>query len=219
MEERKRAIEAEAVGLTTDDVHRLASLYNGRLKEFGHDVRTVGWRSQADQHLRFEVLCRRLELRGKHIMDIGCGLGDFVPWAEERFGVDFDYTGIDLSEGLINTARKRFAGPRRRFELGTLTADRSIQGFDIAILSGTFTFKTADNIAVAHKVLANAWMTASEAVCANFMSSHVDSMLSKNFHFKPEDVLALALSMTRHVALYHDYNLWEFTVQLRHKPS
>ena len=60
------------------DTSKTAALYNDRYNEFGNDVRTVGWGSQQDQILRFEVLFRGFDPRGKTILDIGCGLGDLV---------------------------------------------------------------------------------------------------------------------------------------------
>jgi len=80
MEKRTGAVETEVIGLTASDLERMTELYHGRLDVHGADVRTVGWSSRSDQHLRFEVLCRGLDLRGKRILDIGCGLGDFIPW-------------------------------------------------------------------------------------------------------------------------------------------
>lgn len=218
MEERPRTAH-EAIGLTADDYTRLTGLYDGRLAEHGVNVKTVGWGSVADQHMRFEVLCRGLDLKGRRVLDIGCGLGDFVPWAESKFGSDFDYLGIDLSEDLIKAARQRFGSEARRFMAGTLTPDLNIGEFDIAVLSGTLTFKTADNMATMHSVLTSAWQRCQVAVCSNFMTSYADSQLEKNFHYSPEQIFTFAKSLSRFVVLHHDYDLYEFTVQVLREPS
>lgn len=219
MEKCTGVAEAEAVGLTVRDLECLTGLYNGRLEEHGSDVRTVGWNSRSDQHLRFEVLCRGLDLRGKRVLDIGCGLGDFIPWAEEKFGSDFDYLGIDLSKGLIASARQRFGGPRRRFLEGTIAPGITIGEFDISVLSGTLTFKTSDNISTMRTILAGAWDCSREAVCSNFMTNYADSELKKNFHYSPEQVFGFAKTLSRFVVLHHDYDLWEFTIQVFREPK
>ena len=54
----------------------------------------------------------------------------------------------------------------------------------------------------------------SQCLAMNFLTTYVDYQLEKNFHFKPEDVFSLAKSLTKHVTLFHDYPLWEFTIQL-----
>lgn len=218
MEECPRAA-AEAIGLTPDDYARLTGLYAGRLAESGACVKTVGWGSVQDQHMRFEVLCRGLDLKGLRVLDIGCGLGDFLPWAQEKYGDCFDYAGIDLSADLIGAARRRFGAGRHRFIAGTLTPDSDIGQFDIAVLSGTLTFKTADNPATMRSVLTSAWARCRVAVCSNFMTSYADSRLEKNFHYEPEQVFAFAKSLSRFVVLHHDYDLYEFTVQVFREPT
>ena len=218
MEERVRTA-AQAIGLTEDDYTGLTGLYDGRLKELGADVKTVGWGSVEDQRMRFEVLCRGLDLRGKRVLDIGCGLGDFIGWAEATFGCDFDYLGLDLSPGLINAARERFGAPRREFLVDTLTPNSAIGEFDIVILSGTLTYKTADNMTTMRSVIASAYSRCRLAVCSNFMTSYADTELKKNFHYSPEVVFAFAKSLSRFVVLHHDYNLYEFSVQILRQPS
>ena len=166
--------------------------------------------------MRFEVLCRGLDLRGKRILDIGCGLGDFVPWAEGKFGPDFDYLGMDLSEGLVKVARSRFESPRRQFVADTLSSKIHSESFDIAVLSGTLTFKTSDNLATMGSLLENAWRVSKEAVCCNFMTKYCDFQLEKNYHYSPEDVFRHAKSFSQFVNLIHDYELYEFTIQIFH---
>ena len=219
MEKRTRAAEPSAVALTGQDLELLKAFYDKRFKELGEDVRTVGWGSRADQHLRFEVICRDLDLRGKRILDIGCGLGDFIPWAEQKFGPDFDYVGVDLSKGMISAASQRFNNPRRQFFDGAFALENPSGEFDISILSGTLTFKTSDNNLVMRRVLSTAWEKSREAICANFMTSYADRCLEKNHHFSPEEVFAFAKSLSRFVVLYHDYDLWEFTVQILRGPK
>lgn len=219
MEKCPRSAEAEAIGLTALDLEGLTGLYEGRLVQLGADVRTVGWGSRSDQHLRFEVLCRGLDLRNKRVLDIGCGLGDFVPWAELKFGPDFDYLGMDLSSGLIGAAKQLFSGPRRRFVEGTLAPHSSIGEFDISVLSGTLTFKTSDNLSTMRSVLSSAWERSREVLCCNFMTSYAHSALDKNFHYRPEEVFAFAKGLSRFVTLHHDYDLWEFTIQVFRQPT
>lgn len=219
MEKCIRIAELETVGLTTLDFNRLTGLYDQRLQEHGQDVRTVGWRSRADQHLRFEVLCRGLDLRGKRVLDIGCGLGDFVPWAEQKYGTGFDYLGLDLSSGLIDAATKRFAGSQRRFIQGTITPASAYGDFDIVVLSGTLTFRTSDNMSTMRTILMSAWERSREAVCSNFMTRYADSMLDKNYHYSPEEVFSFSKTLSRFVTLHHDYDLWEFTIQVLREPT
>jgi SAM-dependent methyltransferase len=205
---------AEAIGLDADDWLRLTSLYNGRLAEHGASVQTVGWRSAADQALRFDVLCRGLDLRNQRVLDLGCGLGDFVAWAESRFGPDFDYIGMDLAEKLIESATQRFGGPRRKFIADTLGPTTDVGSLDAIVSSGALSFRTSDNMKTMRSLLTEAWDRTRGALCVNFLSSYVDYQLPKNFHYKPEEVFSFAKSLSRWVILHHDYPLYEFTIQV-----
>lgn len=213
MEERPRTA-AHTIGLSDEDCSRLSALYDGRYAEHGASVKTVGWGSESDQAMRFEVLCRGLNLTGKRILDIGCGLGDFVPWAESRFGTDFDYVGMDLAADLVKSAAERLGGPRRRFIADTLGTETDIGEFDVIVLSGTLTFRTTDNMATMRTILTNAFERCQGALCCNFMTSYADTQLEKNFHYSPEEVFSFGKSLTRFVTLHHDYPLFEFTLQM-----
>jgi SAM-dependent methyltransferase len=181
-------------------------------------VQTVGWSSAQDQALRFEVLCRGLDLVGKRVLDLGCGLGDFVPWAEARFGEDFDYVGIDLAEDLIKAASQRFGGTRREFMAGTLGPESQIGEFDVIVSSGALSFRTTDNIRTMQALLSAAFARTREALSVNFLSSYVDFQLEKNFHYEPESTFRFAKSLSRWVRLHHDYPLYEFTLQVFSRP-
>ena len=51
-------------------------------------------------------------------------------------------------------------------------------------------------------------------VVMNFMSSYSDYQLKKNQHFSPEKVFNISKKFSKKVNIIHDYNLYEFTVQI-----
>ena len=204
--------------LTADDKARIVELYEGRLAAYGYDVRTVGWGSRADQSLRFEVLSREIDFSNKRILDVGCGFGDFVAFLEARGVSGYSYVGVDISPKLIEEADKHFGSADRVFKVLDLLDGPEIGMFDVAVCSGALSFKVEDNLGLAHEMLARMFAVSREAVCVNFLSSRVDFMLEKNFHFEPGSTLGYALSLSRWVRIYHDYPLHEFTVQILRKP-
>ena len=201
--------------LSKTEARRIVRFYEDRLEEFGDDVKTVGWRSREDQVLRFEMLCRGANLRHRRILDVGCGLGDLVAFLDERTDGDFDYTGIDLSERLVAQAEHKYGGDRRRFFPADVMERDDLGMFDLVFLSGTLSFRTANNIGVAKTMMKRMFGLCREVVAVNFLSTFVDYQLEKNFHYDPAEMFAYAKSLTPWVALYHDYPLWEFTLQMR----
>jgi SAM-dependent methyltransferase len=205
--------------LTPHERARIVELYETRLATFGYDVRTVGWGSRADQSLRFGVLSREIDFNKKKILDVGCGFGDFVEFLDTRGFVDYSYVGVDISPKLIEEANKRFGAVDRIFKTLHLLDGAEIGMFDIVVCSGALSFRIEDNLGLAQKMLAKMFALCREAVCVNFLSSRVDYMLQKNFHFEPGAMLAQALSLSRWVRVYHDYPLYEFTLQILRNPG
>lgn len=204
--------------LTEDERRAISGLYDERYARKGRGHETVGWGSERDQRLRFSMLLHGIDPRGRAMLDVGCGLGDLVPFLDERTGGDYDYLGTDLSEKLIEDARRTFAHPRRQFRTADIL-ETDLPQADIVVLSGALNFRIGDNMAHAKTMLSRMWGLARDSVCVNFLSSHVDFQAPKNFHYDPAEMFTFAKTLTRWVSLHHDYPLWEFTLQLRRHPQ
>jgi SAM-dependent methyltransferase len=192
-----------------------AHVYNTRFGLYGRDIRTLGWGSRADQVLRFDILFRGIDPIGKTILDVGCGLGDLVPYLRERTGGDFAYFGVDIAEQLIIDARSVYGSPSCTFMHGDAFRD-DLPQVDIAVLSGALSMRAEGITEYAELTLARMYSLAKEAACLNFLSKYVDFELEKNQHYQPETVFAWACRITRRVNIFHDYPLYEFTLQMFH---
>lgn len=205
--------------LTDAEVREIAALYESRYRQHGDDVRTVGWSSPEQQTLRFDALCRNLELRGRSILDVGCGLGHLIPYLDRRIGRDYRYLGIDIAADLVEAATQAHAGEHRRFRPGDLRVLRQDERFDVVLLSGALNYRIEDNLGYAKAMLRGMFEASDEAVAANFLSSHVDYENPVNYHYRPDVLFDFAKTLTRWVTLIHDYPLWEFTLQLFRQPQ
>ncbi|OGL46130.1 MAG: hypothetical protein A2W05_09750 [Candidatus Schekmanbacteria bacterium RBG_16_38_10] len=195
------------------DKTKMTGLYNGRYHEFGRDIRTVGWGSKRDQFLRFEVLFRGLNPKGKTILDVGCGLGDLISFLDERTAGDYCYVGVDVADRLIEDARKTFTAPNIEFHVGDVFS-ASLPKVDISVLSGALSFKVDGIEKYAHDTMRKMFELSREAACLNFLTKYVDYELEKNQHYYPESIFSQAKELSRRVNLIHDYLLYEFTVQI-----
>jgi ubiquinone/menaquinone biosynthesis C-methylase UbiE len=200
--------------LSADDKERLVGLYERRLDQFGHDARTVGWKDRADQWLRFSILCRGIELGGKRILDVGCGLGDLVAFLDESHVDCLEYVGVDISPRLIQQAAARFGREDRRFLAVDFLEAATLGEFDVVICSGALSFRVDDNVAVAQQMIRKMFELCREATVINCLSTYVDFQLPKNYHYQPEAMFSFARSLTRWVRLHHDYPLYEFSLQM-----
>ncbi|MBF0522448.1 MAG: class I SAM-dependent methyltransferase [Candidatus Omnitrophica bacterium] len=198
------------------ELNKLKKFYNERYDQYGHHIKSVGWGSVESQELRFKVLSQIADLSGKRICDVGCGLGDLYPYLKKCFK-NVDYMGIDISEKLIERARECF--PKVQFEIRDILDGTFKKKFDFVLASGTLSYKMKN-----HKVFVEAMLKAmmrmsNKGVAVNFLSSYVDYKLEKNFHFSPEEALALGKTLTPYVTIRHDYPLYEFTMYLYHAPQ
>ncbi len=189
-----------------------ALLYNDRYKKFGRDIRTVGWSNDRDQALRFEVLFRGLEPRGKTILDVGCGLADLVPFLESRTGGHFNYIGIDVAGALIEDARAVHSGSNCQFSTADIFSI-DLPMVDISVLSGALSLKSDGIEAYARDTLRQMIKMSRVAVALNFLTSYVDFEAPHNQHYQPESVFSWAKECCKRVNLIHDYPLYEFTIQ------
>jgi len=195
------------------DTTKVAELYNTRFDQFGRDIKTVGWGSESSQHLRFDVLFRGVELKGKTVLDVGCGLGDLVPYLEHRTCGDFGYIGIDIAEKLVNNARDRHGRANRAFVTGDIFSVAT-PSVDIAVLSGALSFKRDGIEDYARDTMKRMFELSRDIACLNFLTIYVDFENEKNQHYRPEEVFSWAKRLTKKVNLIHDYPLYEFTVQI-----
>ncbi len=85
------------------------------MEKYGNNVKTVGWGSKEDQFLRFDMLLRGININNKSILDLGCGLGDIGDYLYSKNADNFYYTGVDLSEKLIERARLNFSSKNVNF--------------------------------------------------------------------------------------------------------
>lgn len=82
------------------------------------------WRSYIEREARISG--------GERILDLGCGPGHILEWLP-----DVDYHGLDIEEGYIEQARRRF-GDRASFHARAIDADATadLGKFDIVLATG-----------------------------------------------------------------------------------
>jgi len=108
--------------------------YTACVARHGATPRGVDWSCEATQGLRFVQLLKLCDASVPFSLnDVGCGYGALVPFLAARFpSCEIDYLGLDLSRAMISRARRRFAGPQRRF----VVAAQSPRIADYSVASG-----------------------------------------------------------------------------------
>jgi SAM-dependent methyltransferase len=187
--------------------------YAERLGRLGPVVQALGWRDAAQQELRFRIMAEGLpDLAGASMLDVGCGFGDFYDYLRGR-GCDVRYTGCDLSPDVLDVARARHPDVVLE-QRDILEVPYPAQSFDYVCMSGIFNHRTSDNEGFLRQMLAVAFDACTKGVAANMTTRYVDYQDAHLYYFSPEEVFRHCRTLTRRVALRHDYPLYEFTIHV-----
>jgi len=197
------------------DLNLIKDIYNIRyLDKSLNSIKKQGWGSKKSQNLRFEILSQIGLLNNKTILDIGCGMGDFLVFLKKK--KILNYTGIDISELFINHCIKKFKSKKINFICNDFLTYKFNTKFDYIFLSGALNLKLENNknIIIAEKFIRKAYSLCKIGCSFNFLSSNVDYTNKKDFHYNSSELVKICNKLTRKYSLDHNYKLYEFTINL-----
>jgi len=170
---------------------------------------------QRAQKMRFELFLLQNDPRGKSILDVGCGTGDFFAHLRKR-KIDCRYTGFDISQEMIRRCRQRFKSGA--FKLCDILELPKRHAFDYTVAFAIHNIKCQG----AKKVLARTMRHQFE-LCR--IGAHISILTDRYKQFashiqawRAEEVLTMALRITPYVVLRHDYLPNDFSVTLYREP-
>ncbi|WFU83855.1 methyltransferase domain-containing protein [Bradyrhizobium sp. CIAT3101] len=199
---------------------QVASYYASKLEQHGTTSQGVDWNGTASHDRRHRQFLRLLEgSPNASVIDLGCGFGDFLRFLRSE-GFQGRFTGYDIAASMIEKARELYGeGEDRQWRIGSEPEEVA----DFAIASGIFNVKG--------DVPAEAWIdyvndtldTLARAGRRGF-AFNILSLSSDPERRRPHLYYADPVAMLRHclakygrsVALLQDYELYEFTVLVRH---
>ena len=196
----------------------VAEYYRGKLRQFGATPTGVDWKDEASQNTRFDQLLQLVADPARSLVDFGCGVGALLGHMRGR-GLTGPYRGIDIEAEMIAAAATRWAEePAAVFEIGASPS----RAADYAVASGIFNVRLRHDEAIwrAHVlgVLAEMDRSSRLGFAFNCLTSYADAdrMRSDLYYADPCFYFDLCKrNYSRHVALLHDYGLYEFTIIVR----
>jgi len=187
--------------------------YEARLREHGYSPETLGWGKQGRQEVRFGALAEMAVARpASSVLDVGCGFADLYDYLTVR-GWRGQYVGIDIVPGLLEVARERH--PDLDLRLADITGPVEALGeLDFVIASGTFNaaLRTGDTYEHIRGALAAMVDHTKQAVCVDFLSSHVEFEKPGAWHTDPAWAMQAARALSPRVVIRHDYMPYEFAL-------
>ena len=194
--------------------------YTAKLNAHGPTPLGVDWNGPESQAVRFERLLRVLDggVPAPSLNDYGCGYGGLFEALAARFD-EFSYHGYDVSGAMLEAAHERHGSdPRAHF----VATDGELPVADFTVASGICNVRLGHPDAEWHTyVLAlidRLGALSRHGMAFNALTSHSDPerMRPDLYYADPAELLDYCLRRhTRDVRLYHDYELYEFTVVAR----
>ncbi|MBT2342244.1 MULTISPECIES: class I SAM-dependent methyltransferase [Pseudomonas] len=203
----------------TELLDEVASYYSQKLKQHGETPSGVDWNSEQGQALRFDQLCKIFHgTQPFSINDLGCGYGALVDYLNTN-NHDFSYLGADVSTAMIDAATKRYIGfSGARF----IAASEPDAIADYGVASGIFNVRLgrsdAEWLAYLENTLDVLERTSRLGFAFNCLTSYSDEDKKRDdlYYADPCRLFDLCKRRySRHVALLHDYGLYEFTLLVR----
>jgi SAM-dependent methyltransferase len=201
-----------------DLLQDVAAYYARKLRRYGPTPAGVDWRDAVSQQTRFEQLCNLIGEPEASVLDLGCGYGAMLDFLRGR-GFTGVYCGLDVAPEMIEIAKARHASDARaEFDVGS---GRSFP-VDYALASGIFNVRQqradADWQQYVTATLATMDRVSTKGFAFNCLTSYsdTDKMKPELFYGDPCFYFDLCKrAYSRHVALLHDYGLFEFTLIVR----
>ena len=189
--------------------------FNKKFKEFGLNIRSIGWDNNKNKDLRFKNIFKVANLKDcKNILDIGCGFGDLSTYIKKK-KIKLFYTGIDINNKFIEINKKK------KNKINCNYYNSSIFDFkkkyDLNVSFGLLNFKKCSNNYV-KKFINESFKKSKKACLIDFISSdHQKRKEDFINYYEPEKIIKIVRKITKNFSLFSDYKSIpqkEFTIIL-----
>lgn len=201
------------------DLDKIATYYTQKIKSHGASAKGVDWNSKESQYIRFDQITRvfKHDLAAS-IVDLGCGYGEYYKYLTDTVGFTGEYLGVDLSDEMVRMANQLY-GDHSNFnvELGKERVPKA----DYIVASGIFSVKLSAEPQKWQEHINNTILkmfeSSSKGISFNCLTLYSDSdrMRDDLYYASPEEMFRFCkMNLSKDVALLHDYNLYEFTINV-----
>ncbi|MEM2946768.1 MAG: class I SAM-dependent methyltransferase [Candidatus Bathyarchaeia archaeon] len=195
-----------------ENQNEINKFYQKRLKETGSF-----YQLRASQMARFRSMTRHLNFKGKDVLDIGCGTGDFLFHLSSVDQWPRSYIGIDVLEEALETAKERFDGMRNVnfYQTKNYLEEKWVEA-DIVVGIGLFALKflkdERKNCQLVMRWFEKMFSECREACGATFLSVYKWEIRDGEAVFKPDRVFEWLKPRVERLLVDHSYAPHVFTV-------
>ena len=180
---------------------KIESHYRELLEKFGDSAEAAQYSSREGQYRRFAALARIGDLRGKRVLDFGCGTGSLYDYLVSVNQTPAVYHGVDVVSEFFDIAREKI--PNGQFYHPDALGQAR---FDYLFVSGVFNNRKRGNRKFWQETIRSLFAQCDIGVAFNMMSTYVDYQDRSLFYEDPCRVFAFVKKeISPYVSLCHDY--------------
>jgi SAM-dependent methyltransferase len=194
-----------------DPFGRIANYYQDLVQKYGHDPRACDYGRPQSQEIKFRVLSEAMPVKGRSVLDVGCGFADFHRFLRDRFG-EVRYSGIDVCPAMVEEARR--LDPGCEVKLANILDASIRERFDLVTANGIFYLLGDEAWPTMQEIVRRMYAVAEHAVAFNSLSSWAEDKDPGEFYADPAEVLQFCRTLTPWVVLRHDYHPRDFTIYM-----
>lgn len=181
-----------------------------RIEMFGHGTTdALGWKEEASQRVRFEVLAQIGDMNGLSVLDLGCGHGDLRAFLGEKYP-EIRYAGIDQMEEFLDVATAKYGHlPDTTFYLGDCwTAE--LPNMDYVLACGLLAYRNS-NPGFIYRMIDKLFASSRLGLGFNLLKNvkDPDGIL---VNYDPQEILSYCKTLTPKVVLREGYAVDDFTI-------
>ncbi|NWF66584.1 MAG: class I SAM-dependent methyltransferase [Campylobacterales bacterium] len=181
--------------------------YENNLLEFGANAKGVGWSSEQNQQIRFEIIYSFLEkFSNISIVDAGCGFGDFYQFLNSK---DFlcNYIGIDKQLDFINIAKSRYGS---KFLYLNILENRLLEA-DFFVASGSLNLLLEDET---YQFIEKCFNHSKKGFIFNLLKKN-NKYTSHHFNYQePHKIASFCKQFTKKIEYIEGYIKHDFTIAM-----
>jgi len=197
---------------------KVAVYYTRKVQEWGPIPQGVDWSSRESHEIRFEQLLKVCDPSGFFSLnDLGCGYGALYGYMVDR-GYDFKYYGYDISASMVEKARSLYQGRNNCH----FTQSDLLKEADYTTACGVFNVKMDVDSREWERyvldVLEKIDRSSRRGFAFNILTRYSDPEYMKDHLYYADPSFYFDFckkKFSKHVALLHDYPLYEFSILIR----
>jgi SAM-dependent methyltransferase len=193
--------------------------YEPRLEKYSENSKILDWENPGAQYKRFSALTDNYDLRGKSVLDVGCGCGDFYGWLD-GCGISAGYYGVDILEKMVKKAAESY--PEAEFHCADIFSpdfavkdEFGLEQFDVTFTSGIFNLNAGNNAAFFRRAVPVLSALSKQAFVFNLLNPESPDKDERYFYVDPETAIDLASGYADKIEMVQGYLDNDYTLICR----